>query len=556
MKPTFNYRLHAEQGLGGNVMPDQSQEKYGRHAKKGAHGKAIAITMAAIAVCVGVIATGFVRYSQERSHLDEVSAALDTDRFYEGISVQGVSLGGMTMEQAKEAVKQQEASANGEYSITVVYGEKTWTLTQKDMTFSYDADEVLKKAYAVGRTGDREERYKIIQELKTKPQSFSLTATPVESTLKAKVDEIPAQVNRKAVEPSVASFSPSSGFTFKDGTAGLSVDEAQLWNDVKAVVEGSRAGTVQLKVSAVPFTKTVADLKKNMKKLGTFSTVSVNSEDGTYNMEKALLTANGTNIPAGGTFSFLGTVGSCDKAHGYRVAGVLVNGKHDVDYGGGVCQASTTIYGAALRSGMQIVERNNHAIPSAYCKIGQDATVSYPYLDMKVKNTTDYPMFLVTSTKGRTLTATFYGYQPSSYDSIEIVSQIDKTYAPPTTPKYTLDSSLAAGVVRLDQRARTGYKASARRIYYKNGAAVKTEYLNSSYYPAQPAYYSYGKGTNISPAGGKAPSGSASSSASSSPSSSASSKPSSSKPSSSNLPSSQMPSSNASDSSSSSSDAA
>ncbi len=130
-------------------------------------------------------------------------------------------------------------------------------------------------------------------------------------------------------------------------------------------------------------------------------------------MEKALLAANGTCIPAGGTFSFLGTVGSCDKAHGYRVAGVLVNGKHDVRTTAAASVRRPPRFTAPrCAPGWKIVERYNHAMPSTYCSIGQDATVSYPDLDMKLKNTTDYPVYIVTSVSGRTLTATFYGYQP------------------------------------------------------------------------------------------------------------------------------------------------
>ena len=461
--------------------------------KKGAHGKVITVVAIAAVVCAGACAVGFGHLYQTRQHNDQVAALIDTNRFYQGVSVQGVSLGGMTMQQAHNAVKPKETSAVGEYDVTVKYSGKKWNFTQKDMTFTYDTDSALQKAYAVGRTGSREDRFQQVQGLKKKPQAFSITASPNVDGLKPKVDKIAAQVNRKPVDPTVISFSQGYGFTCKDGVTGLSVDTAQLWTDVKNVVGGSHKGTVEMKVSSVPFKKTASDIKANMKKLGTFSSVSINNEDGTYNMEKALLAANGTCIPAGGTFSFLGTVGSCDRAGGYRIAGVLVNGKHDVDYGGGVCQASTTIYGAAIRSGVEIVERYNHAIPSSYCKIGQDATVSYPYLDMKFKNPTDYPMFLVTSTSGRQLTATFYGYQPDSYDDIEIVSQVDKTYPAPSAPKYTVDSSLGAGVVRLDQSAKEGFKASAQRVYYKNGSVVKTEFLNSSDYPAQPAYYSRGK---------------------------------------------------------------
>lgn len=498
--------------------------------KKGVHGKVIAVVAIAAVICAGVCAVGFGRLYQTRQHNEQVAALIDTDRFYQGVSVQGVSLGGMTMQQAREAVKPKEASAVGEYDVTITYGGKKWNLTQKDMTFTYDTENVLQKAYSFGRTGDRETRFQQVQGLKTKPQPFSITASPNVDGLKPKVDKIAAQVNRKPVDPTIISFSQGYGFTCKDGVSGLSVDTSQLWTDVKKVVGESHTGTVQMKVSSVPFKKTASDIKANMKKLGTFSTVSTNNEDGTYNMEKALLAANGTCIPAGGTFSFLGTVGACDKAGGYRVAGVLVNGKHDQDYGGGVCQASTTIYNAAIRSGMEVVERYNHAIPSSYCKIGQDATVSYPYLDMKVKNPTDYPMFLVTSTSGRQLNATIYGYQPDSYDDIEIVSQVDNTYPAPSTPKYTEDSSLGAGVVRLDQSAKEGIKASARRVYYKNGSVVKTEFLNSSSYPAQPAYYSRGRAASSpsKPSSSSQPSSKPSSKPASQPSSQPSSKPSSS----------------------------
>lgn len=143
---------------------------------------------------------------------------------------------------------------------------------------------------------------------------------------------------------------------------------------------------------------------------------------------------------------------------------------------------------------MQIVQRSNHTIPSSYVKIGQDATVSYPSLDFKFKNPTDYPVYIVTSTKGRTLTATFYGYQSPDYDNIQVTSQITQTIPAPTAPKYTVDKTLAAGATRLDSKAKNGYRATAQRIFYKNGKVVKTEALSSSYYPAHPAYYSVGPG--------------------------------------------------------------
>lgn len=458
--------------------------------------KVIAIVAAAVVVCAGAGVEVFLHYRQYLEHQSEVAAAIDTDRFYSGIVVQGVNVGGMTMAQAETAVKARESDAVGNYNIKVTYNGGAWTFTQADMTFTCDTADVLKKAYSVARSGDREARYRQVQELKTKKREFSVTAKLQEDPFRDKVMKIAADIARDPSEPSVASFTVSGGFSFKDGTEGVSVDTDKLWADVKAVAQGSRSGTVEVKTSPVPCKVSLADLKAHMKKLGTFSTVSTNNENGTYNMEKALLSANGAVVPAGGTFSFFQQVGPCDQAHGYRVAGAIENGKHIDSYGGGICQSSTTIYGAALRSGMEVVERYNHSIPSSYCDIGQDATVSYPDTNMRIKNTTDYPMYLVTQTSGRKLTATFYGYQPDSYDTITIVSQVDKTYPAPSEATYTEDASLGAGVIELVQKARTGYQASARRIYSKDGKTVKSEALNSSYYPASCAYYSYGKGTD------------------------------------------------------------
>ncbi|MCI1955413.1 MAG: VanW family protein [Oscillospiraceae bacterium] len=466
--------------------------------KKKARGRMIAILVAAAVVCAGVCAVVGRQVYDHYQHEKLLDSVLNTDRFYSGIVVQGVGVGGMTMQQAREAVKAKEASARGDYNVKITYEGKNWGLTRDDMSFSYDTESVLKKAYAYGRSGSRDTRYAQVTALKTHPKKYSVTASPDEAALKAKVEKIASEVNRKPVDPTVISFSAASRtFAYKDGVEGLSVDTDRLWSGVKAAVESAgHAGTVQMQVKKLPFSQTMAAVKGRMKKLGSFSTTSTNNASGTYNMKKALQAVNGTCIPAGKTFSFFGTVGPCDKAHGYREAGAILKGKLVQDYGGGICQASTTIYGAALRSNMKIVERHNHSLPSSYCPIGQDATVSYPDLDLKFQNTTAYPVYIVTSTGGKSLTASFYGYQSPDYDEIKVVSSVDKTIPAPSNAQYTADSSLSPGTVKLDSKARKGYRASARRVFYKNGKQVKTENLNFSYYPPKPAYYSYGKGSS------------------------------------------------------------
>ena len=184
-------------------------------------------------------------------------------------------------------------------------------------------------------------------------------------------------------------------------------------------------------------------------RMAVFSTVSTNDYNGTYNMTKALLSFNQVVIQPGETLSFFGVAGPCGAAQGYLPAGVVGG----IGYGGGICQASTTLYGAALRGGLTIVERSNHSVPSTYVPIGQDAMVNYGTSDLKIRNDHSYPVKIVTYVYGNTLYAEIWGVQPSWYDYVEINSW------------WTGSNT-----------------ATAYRYYYKNGNIVKTEQLPGSYY--------------------------------------------------------------------------
>lgn len=432
-------------------------------------------------------------------HQAEVAAAIDTNTFYPGIVVQGVDLGGKTMDQAQSEMKALEPSLRDKVDITLTHGEKSWKITQDDLSFTFSTDSVLKEAYSYARDGDREERYQKVQALKTTPKTWSITNTMNYDGVKTKLETIAKDIAYDPVDATVASFDPKTAtFSYVDGKNGLSVDTNKLIADVEKLINGSKTGTVEVPTVVVPFNKTVAEVKSHLQKLGTYSTVSTNTANGTYNMARALAAVNGTCVKPGEVFSFNATTGNCNKANGYKEAGAILNGRMIQSYGGGICQASTTIYGAALRSGMVIVQRSNHSIPSVYCPIGQDAAVSYPELDFKFKNPTPYPVYIVTSTKNKTLTATFYGYQPPDYDRIEITSQKTATIDAPKEVKYIVDNTLAKGTKKLTSKARNGYRATATRLYYKNGSIVKTEQLPSSYYRPSPAYYSIGPGTSTS----------------------------------------------------------
>jgi vancomycin resistance protein YoaR len=97
-------------------------------------------------------------------------------------------------------------------------------------------------------------------------------------------------------------------------------------------------------------------------------------------------------VGPGEIFSFNGEVGSWSRDQGYRRAPVSYNGTLVADWGGGVCQASTTLYNAALLAGMKILERSPHQFSPSYVPPGRDAAVAFGDIDLRFQNPLDEPV--------------------------------------------------------------------------------------------------------------------------------------------------------------------
>jgi len=111
-----------------------------------------------------------------------------------------------------------------------------------------------------------------------------------------------------------------------------------------------------------------------------------------HNALLALRAIDGTVIEPGGLFSFNGKVGSYSRDQGFRKAPVSYNGQLIDDWGGGVCQTSTTLYNAALMGGLTILERTHHRFCPSYVPPGRDAAVAYPSVDLKLRNPYPFPL--------------------------------------------------------------------------------------------------------------------------------------------------------------------
>ncbi|MCB8932754.1 MAG: VanW family protein [Fimbriimonadaceae bacterium] len=105
-----------------------------------------------------------------------------------------------------------------------------------------------------------------------------------------------------------------------------------------------------------------------------------------HNAHLALEQLNGTVLAPGAEFSFNQVVGSLSRDQGFRRAPVSYNGTLIDDWGGGVCQTSTTLYNAAMLAGLELVERHPHRFAPSYVPAGRDAAVAFSSVDLRFRN--------------------------------------------------------------------------------------------------------------------------------------------------------------------------
>ncbi len=129
-----------------------------------------------------------------------------------------------------------------------------------------------------------------------------------------------------------------------------------------------------------------------------------------HNFTKGMEQFHGLLIKPGEEFSFVDYLGEVDGEHGYLPELVIKNNETLPEFGGGICQVSTTMFRAALYSGLPITERRNHAYAVSYYKpIGMDATIYIPKPDLKFKNNTPGHILIQGKIEGTKFIFQFYG---------------------------------------------------------------------------------------------------------------------------------------------------
>ncbi len=440
------------------------------------------IGIAAVVLAAGIIASGvsmglfsgktydaFIATPQS-----DVELAAPQGIFLEGISVAGVDLGGQTMKAARDLLMVQESQLIPSMNYTLSCNDKIIYLSEDDFEFSFDTVLRLNEAYEYSeymRSILNESGRATLKNSEKKDYPISMTFD--EDSVRKACEGVAEKVNVPMQDAHVTNIDVTKEdvadmFTFAEGVTGSTLNVDDLVNQINTLRSNQQyTADIIGEMENLEPSISLEDLKKNLVLISQYVTYSGNTWAGNMNMMTAMESMNGTIIKPGEVFSFNEKTGNSNLAeNGYYAAGVIVNGRSADGIGGGICQAATTIYNAAIRADMTVVEREPHTWPSVYVPIGIDSAIDYGNIDMKFRNDTEHEIYLICYMDGAALNAFIYGYKPTTYDEICI-------------------SSWFTGY------SGNGFGAVAERNYYKGGKVVKTEDLPAS-------YYSNGGGTSYS----------------------------------------------------------
>jgi len=201
---------------------------------------------------------------------------------------------------------------------------------------------------------------------------------------------------------------------------------------------------------------------------------------------------NGVLIPKGKIFSFNEAIGDISAATGYQPAYIIKEGKTVLGDGGGVCQISTTLFRAALNSGLPIVERYAHAYRVSYYENGSepglDATVFAPSVDLKIENNTPAAILIQTSVDADNMLLSFRLYGKKDGRNAEMSTPVLYDASPPPPDSFQDDPTLKRGVTKQVDFAAWGGKASFNYKVTRDNQVIFEKKFLSVYKPWQAIY--------------------------------------------------------------------
>ncbi|MCL2695567.1 MAG: VanW family protein [Clostridiales bacterium] len=325
---------------------------------------------------------------------------------------------------------------------------------------------------------------------------YEATLHGTQTNYDAIISELETRVATEAVDATAKRAEAfDTPYEYTSEQEGLAVDRESLTAALSAI-SGADDATIEVPTKPLSPAVTRESLQNEQALLASFTTSfdksTLRKKNRVHNITLAASLLNGQVIEPNAVLSVNKTIGDRNKKNGYKTAAAIVGGKYEDEFGGGVCQVSSTLYNACLMADLEIVERYHHSWPMSYVPIGRDATISTGQKDLRIKNTTGAPLLILAQVDetNKTITFSLYGKKPEGYAYIEITSEKTGSIPAPKT-KVKLEESLPAGTRDTERKSRKGQISETYKIYYdEQGNMIRKVLLyKDTYAPVQGIEY-------------------------------------------------------------------
>lgn len=406
----------------------------------------------------------------------------EADVIYRHLVVFGVPVGGLTAQEAQEALGAHYQPGLDALRIRFVLdGKDIAEYGFGDFNARFDFTHTADAALQYGRTRNVQRRVAQLF-----GRSHEVTVQPAFRFDIARVEDIIEKIAGEIhIAPVSARLSQENrSIIILPETQGRALQTASAIENTLYALAQLADSTVQLTTDTLYPRYTQADLSFPISVLGTYKTAYHGGleEARTRNIQRAARRVHNQVVFPNEVFS-AGTIIAAHKADsGYEAALVLVRGEPVEDIGGGVCQVATTLYNAILRAELDIVQRHNHSARVGYADIGFDATLAGTWYDLKFRNTTPQPLLITTEMRGGQLHISLHGYETRPAErTLRFISERTATEAPPPY-KEIIDAALLPNERVLTLAAADGYTYEAFKLVYLHGKMVERVRVNTSTY--------------------------------------------------------------------------
>lgn len=414
----------------------------------------------------------------------------ETDTFLQNTKINGVDVSGLTQKQAENIVAYNLLNTRDEVELTLRYENQEWVFNGSDFEIANDISERVKEIMTYGHDGNFIQRRKVAKQAKKEGLDMTISYKNVLAGVDDKVNQVADEIDRDST-PAKVVFNPNDAQMFQvdGGQSDLKVDREKLHAEIDKTLAKSKKAYIEIPVVEIANEQDTQSLLDKIGMRSKFSTSYASSGDNRKNnVKRALEAFNGRIVEQGERVSFNETTGPRSEENGYKKANIIVNGAYVEGSGGGVCQASTTLYNALVLSGVDILEANHHTLPASYVPLSFDAMVSEGTSDLIFENNTGGCLYIKTYATDTDVYVEIYGDRFPEGEGIKTRAELIKTL-PHNGDKIVSDTTgeysnfvVYKGEYYRVKYPREGFESKGYVQYLKDGEIIGEKEIRHDYY--------------------------------------------------------------------------